>query len=349
MKSRKDISDITKRILIDYLSGTITEADAGTLRLWLEADHRNRILLNELRMIWDSSFLVKNRQVYDANQAWEDILTEISKKNERKTSIFTYWKSWIQIAALFVLVLSIGIFAGLNWKEKRPYQYQFTEIMTMGDSKVSLILTDGTEVWLNKDSRIYPSSDYGSKNRTIQLEGEAYFKVAENKKIPFNVHTSEVIITALGTAFNIRSYPEDNQIKTTLAEGAVLMTIKDSEKQAILKPDQMAIFQKGGNEFMVKDVTAAHYSLWKEPKWMIRKESIGNLADRLANRYGVVVNYTGEGLEKYAFSGTIIDEPLEEVLKMIRLTVPIDYKINEDTVWIQVDKKRQRLFNTLIH
>ena len=102
------------------------------------------------------------------------------------------------------------------------------------------------------------STDYGTKNRNIYLDGEAYFKVAKNKELPFRVHTSGITVTALGTVFNVKAYPEEKIIETTLEEGSVRIdpVIKGKSKKAalsiLLKPNQKAVYQKSGQEMSVK-------------------------------------------------------------------------------------------------
>ena len=138
-------------------------------------------------------------------------------KQESKTFILP---SWVKSAAAVILVLiTAGSLFALTNRDNTPTLY--SKVEAMRGQKSSITLPDGTSVILNSESSIMYGTDYNNSNRTVELQGEAYFDVKQNQTLPFTVKAGDLSITAKGTAFNVRAYLDENYISTTLTEGKV--------------------------------------------------------------------------------------------------------------------------------
>ena len=108
-----------------------------------------------------------------------------------------------------------------------------------------MLLPDGSTVWLNAGSRLTYDSLYGTTLREVTLSGEAYFDVVKNPKKPFIIHTGKINIRVLGTVFNVKSYPEEQTIETSLIKGSIEVSFPSQpSKKIILKPNQKLIIDK---------------------------------------------------------------------------------------------------------
>lgn len=125
-----------------------------------------------------------------------------------------------------------------------------------------LTLADGSKVWLNAGSELRYTEGFGKANRTLDLQGEAYFEVAKNEEIPFIVHTNEQEIRVLGTAFNISAYSDEPLLKTTLQEGS--LTVSTDRQKLVLKPNQQTVLNKKAKKMATQDVNAAAVIAWKD-------------------------------------------------------------------------------------
>lgn len=137
-------------------------------------------------------------------------------------------------------------------------------VMPHGSSS-KVVLSDGSVVWLNAGSSLVYPSTFTNKSREVVLFGEAYFKVAKNQEKPFLVQTSALEIKVLGTEFNVSAYPEDNVIQTVLKEGSVALRrigAPKTEKYIILKPNQLASFDKSTQLSSITYVNTDFYTLW---------------------------------------------------------------------------------------
>jgi ferric-dicitrate binding protein FerR (iron transport regulator) len=232
-----------------------------------------------------------------------------------------------------------------------------------------VVLSDGTKVWLNAGSKLRYPVNFLSDSRDVYLEGEAYFNVTKKLQQKFVVHTSEIKIKVYGTEFNVKAYPDEKIIQTTLVHGAITIEGDDGKKNLLaspilLKPNQLATFDKTySNELSIQEtksdakqithkeyipqnktlasvspiviipkIDPVIYTSWKESNWIIKGEELESLAIKLERRYDVKIIIKGATLKKYKFSGTLRDETLQQVLDIIKIIAPIKYSIDKKNV-----------------
>lgn len=250
---------------------------------------------------------------------------------------------------------------------KVPDQLSYTEIKSPLGSRSEIKLPDGTDVILNAGSTLKYRNDFNQNNRDIDLYGEGYFRVAKNPEIPLIVSAGYIDVTATGTEFNIKAYPEENTIEMTLIEGKVEIADSgvnsDNEEVIDLVPNQKAIFYKNGDEFKLENINKAIIKpepikpflervlispkadvektiAWTKGKLIFRGENLENLCIDLQRKYNVKFIFNEEALKKYRFTGVLLDETLEQVLDVIKLTAPIDFSIEGKTVNLFTDVKK---------
>ena len=141
-------------------------------------------------------------------------------------------------------------------------------------SKLKLSLPDGTSVWLNADSKLLYDNNFGINNRDVTLCGEGYFEVSKNKNLPFQVIPDDIKVEVLGTKFNVKNYPEDPNIKVALLEGSVMLY--DSLESTILKPNQIAQYDKQNKKTTLKTIEAEKYKRMDKRSPVFRRGKHGN-------------------------------------------------------------------------
>lgn len=203
-----------------------------------------------------------------------------------------------------------------------PGGYNVIETPKGGQYQVTL--PDGTGVWLNAASTLkYPVVFKGSERR-VELNGEAYFEVARNKKLPFRVVSDHQTVEVLGTHFNINSYQEEGIQKTTLLEGSVKVSVLKST--ATLKPGQQA--QVRGNErIAVSTVDTEEVMAWKNGYFRFYHEDIESIMRKVSRWYDVNVEFKGS-ISEEKFNGTISrTKDINQVLEMLEATNAVHFKI----------------------
>ncbi|WP_316818478.1 FecR family protein [Pedobacter nyackensis] len=198
-----------------------------------------------------------------------------------------------------------------------------------------IILPDGTKVWLNASSELkFPASFNQSKQRSVELSGEAYFEVAKNKMKPFMVRSNGQEIEVLGTHFNVNSYLDEKVAKTTLLEGAVKISQLKGNNPAsyVLRPGQQAI---AGNTIVIKNVDAMDAIDWKNGMFIFNKESLESIMRKLSRWYDVDVVFEDEKLKSKLLGGTVSRfSTVTEVLEVLELTELAHFKIKGRSIMV---------------
>lgn len=191
-----------------------------------------------------------------------------------------------------------------------------------------VVLPDGTEVWLNADSKLVFPSKFTGNNRVVTLTGEAYFEVAKNKSKPFIVNTGASKIEVLGTHFNIMAYKDEADNLVTLLEGAV--KVNSGTAKVLLKPGQQAeISRKNPSSIILNnEIDTEQIIAWKNGYFMFANEPVESIMRKISRWYNVDIVYQ-DNLQDKALWGTVSRfKNVSEVLKRLELTGVVRFKID---------------------
>lgn len=195
-----------------------------------------------------------------------------------------------------------------------------------------ILLSDGTEVWLNAVTTLHFPFKFSGSTREIRINGEAYLKVVKDAKHPFIVHTPQSSIQVLGTAFNVNSY-DSSQVKVSLIDGAV--QLKAGKGAATLKPGQQGVCEAGRSitvqPFDEKDILS-----WMQGVQVFYNAPVQEINSVLARWYGVEVVVDNPRLEKERFTGFIErSKPLKTFLEQMKMTTAVDYYFEEGVLHLK--------------
>jgi transmembrane sensor len=225
-----------------------------------------------------------------------------------------------------LLVFSVTNNGSVNEDQKN------NTITTPSGGQYQVNLPDGTQVWLNAETKFSFPSHFNAKNRWVELDGEAYFEVSKDKNHPFIVKSSKQEVEVLGTHFNINSYENSLGTKTTLLEGSVKVKGPNGEK--VIAPGEQSVIY--GNTIEVNAIDPAFSIDWKNGEFRFKDESLPSIIQKLSRWYGVrfVVNSRYESMP--SFSGSVSRfNNLSEVLKMLEETGNIKFYINGKVVTVK--------------
>ena len=203
----------------------------------------------------------------------------------------------------------------------------FNTITIPRSGEYKLVLSDGTKVWLNSDSKLeFPNTFVGDERR-VKLAGEAYFEVAKNKAKPFRVEVERVEVVVLGTSFNIHAY--DEAVKTTLVEGAVKLNV--AGKAYSLSPGFEANVDQGGVKIVKSDVY--EQIAWKDGKFVFREKRLEEVMSILSRWYDFEIFYQNAAVKDLHFTGNIPRHAtINEVLKFLERTHLVHFSVVGRTV-----------------
>ncbi|UII31827.1 DUF4974 domain-containing protein [Fulvivirga ulvae] len=209
------------------------------------------------------------------------------------------------------------------------------EIIIPRGGEFTLVLADGTKIWLNSQSSLrYPAAFNGDK-RIVELTGEAYFEVAHIKAQPFEVVTANQTITVLGTSFNVSHYPEDKEIVSTLVEGKVRVNTTGGSKTT-LSPGEQAVYNKSDNAITRRKVNVEKCIAWKNGLFYFENEPLEKIMTTLSRWYDIEVVYANPGQKQKRFTGTLKRyDTFENVIDLIEMTQDVKFRIKENVVNIE--------------
>lgn len=206
----------------------------------------------------------------------------------------------------------------------------YNRLITPRGGEYTVVLADGTQVWLNAESELtYPVRFAGSERRVF-LKGEAYFDVAKCEGKKFIVSSGNTQVSVLGTEFNVKGY-EDGQVAATLVEGAVV--VRHEEEECRLKPGEQAVVREDG--IKVAEVETVLYTAWKDGFFIYREASLDAIMQELARWYDFTYFYQNSGVADLNLTAKLRKfDQVEDVFEILEMTGQVEFVIKNKTVTI---------------
>ncbi|HRZ97213.1 MAG TPA: DUF4974 domain-containing protein [Paludibacter sp.] len=315
------------KLLEQYFDGTITKQEVMRLLEELKNDEFEKEWMLDQ---WNQTPEMMNKGAQ--KQILDKIKAEIVPARTFK------WKQWLSVAAVVLLVFTTSLSAFLLYESQSNKTAGDMTVTVEKGQKVALTLPDKSRVWVNSGSTMTYGSRFNSKERIIQLNGEAYFEVAKNKNAPFIVQSQGFSVEALGTAFDVKAYPDENQISTVLMEGKVV--VGDGLNTINLSPNQRVTYNRDTKNMQKSDVAdGLMYADWRYNKLTFNAETFEDIASVLERNYNVKFVFEAQSLKNYRYSGTIGNTSLESLLQIFAMTSPITYHMKDSVIYMNENKK----------
>ncbi len=338
-------------------SGEATIQELEELKELLGSDNMSGYTAEIVEKIWQAPLItIPENKVSDA--LWHRIAVRTS--GDKAAKLLRLFPLSKMIAAASVLLifslLAIIIYNYYDDKSLVVSHSNMNHVTTQPGSKSKLELPDGTQVWLNADSKLtYANGSFGKGNREVILTGEAFFDVTKNENVPFIIRTGPVNITVKGTAFNVKAYPKGETIETSLVRGLVeITTNEDPERKIMLKPNEKIIIpvkRPGTTAFskIIPDsVGSSLYTItklktsekepaeiaWINPQLIFDNEPFEVIAPKLESWYNISIRFTDDELKKKRFTGVIEKETIKETLEAMQLSYHFYYQIKQNELWV---------------
>lgn len=254
---------------------------------------------------------------YDGHAVYARILNRINRKAPRLRRFITGWRIAASVALLLCAGVIIYQYSGNVKQEGLEHK------VTAHGETAELILEDGTKVWLNAGSELIYPGRFTGNTREITLSGEAYFEVTQDINRPFLIHSGEVITRVLGTTFNIKAYPDENDIAVSVVTGKVEVAAKPDKginrvKKVYVTPEQQAIYRKNSRSLI--HVRSPGHSddavAWKAGKMVYENKALAEIIADVERKYNVRITIP-ERLSTCSVSVDFDGEPLDFILNVL--------------------------------
>jgi len=263
----------------------------------------------------------------------------INRVHPERRIVWVKWLGWA--AACLTLFIFLPFWRNKPTPKKQP-STEYYEITTQYGQKKTLRMPDSSLVYLNSGSSIRYSSDFNKKNRSVKLKGEAYFEVKQDPSLPFVVESEGLITRVLGTTFNVKAFPDEEEVYVALKSGAVEVQQLDanaagptSRNRIILEPGRRVSFNKNKRELSVGQIgTMEAWGVWRKEVLSFNNMPFSEVKRLLERWYNVNIHVANQTLLHYRFTGSFEDLPINKVLSRLAKSSPFKYDIKEKEVYI---------------
>ena len=287
--------------------------------------------------LWVSSAVADDTQQYDVDQAFERFRKRTGLDQSGRQS-YKWYRTWSVAAVAIVLLGLITVTA--YWQGSRQIQSNFSDIVVEAPlgSKTKLTLPDGSTVWLNAGSKMVYSQGFGVSDRRLAFQGEGYFEVEKNDEMPFLVQTHDVNVTVVGTKFNFRNYPEDEEAVVELLEGKVALEDQLKEEAVrYLSPNEKMVLHKATGEMDITSTKVKEATLWTENILLFDEDLLPDIVRELERSYHVQIEIENEDLKQTRFYGQFnqLEQNIYDVLDMLSETGKLKYHEEGKVIYLK--------------
>ncbi len=272
--------------------------------------------------------LLAEMQQYDV----QDALRKVNRKIDRKQR---GWMPILQrIAAAMLIPVLLGSVSYIIYLHKQvsPLETVWQTVETLPGQRSFLKLPDGTSVWLNSATKLTYPATFSRNSREVKLDGEAFFDVTRMEHRPFNVDIGDIRVKVLGTEFNVNNYKEDEDSHIYLKSGLIeLHSNSDNEERMILSldPGERAVYHKDEKKLTLLKGQSDVCLAWLEGKMVFRDDPMTEVVRKLNRYFNAEITIANPEIREYTYTATFQDESLEQILELLKISAPINYKIDK--------------------
>ncbi len=322
--------DNFKETIRRFFSDSYSEEDLKKLFLWLNSEKGH----DELGRLFDGSRPAANFDD-DISVDSEKMLTHIRKgiKDRKSLKIKRTFNRLLPYVAMLIFVLgSVFFFSHKKSSGEGAFKSRTVTVITQNGQRSQVVLPDSSIVWLNSGTTLTYRDNFSEHCREVILNGEAFFKVAHNDKLPFNVQCNTVVVSVLGTEFDVNAYPESGKVCVALESGEVALSHNRIESfNYTLQPGELATCDLMQNTIQVDKADVSQYASWKDGLLVFKNEPMKTVFEKLKRWYNIDIEVTDKTIYESIFTGTIQSESYEQIFRLIEYSCPVKCRINHNS------------------
>lgn len=318
-----------EQLLIRFLTHTCTPEDLRLVDRWIASNKANADWLFEMERVWSLKDELRFSDKKEIEEAYNRFTLSQGKGKNAVQHFYLY-----SILKYVAAVLIIGLL-GLNlYKMVQPATVGENTVEVPKGQRASLMLSDGTRIWLNSQSKLIYPTQFSDKERNVRLEGEAFFEVSHKEHLPFVVHSPLLAIKVLGTKFNVKAYLNEKSV-VTLAEGKVEVETNDCKNKLTLKPNEQISYSESSGLTLEKNINTNTVKLWMNGEGAFIQCRLDNIVRDLERKFDVKIIITDHSLSSEIFTCRFKETAtIEQVLHLLKETRRLDYSFEGEQIRI---------------
>lgn len=306
-------------LLVKYLLGEASAGERREVEHWIDADPDHQRYYEQFKFIWDESQDLAAKSEVDENDAWKRFQQRVS--GEQDMPLMTVVKpartKWYDTRVAAAVIMLVGV-AALLYYILVPFRTSKQVVLAATAEAKAETLPDGSVITLNKNSTISYAAEFKGDKRNVKLSGEAFFQVKPDIAKPFIVTINDVTITVLGTSFNVKSING----KTEVIVESGLVKVEHDTRSVQLKQKEKLEIEANDSALVKEPVTDQFYKFYRTREIVCDDTPLWKLVQVLNEAYNVNIVIENPALKSLEIDVPFYNEPLEEVLKVIKETFP---------------------------
>lgn len=323
-------------MLISYLRGETSPEETNNIEQWINNDHTNKKILLELARIYYAQETEERISSRDSLNAYNLVKRRLDKrKNIQRVKHFFFAAACLTGVIISSIIFSYIYEASIRQPNNRSER---VTVFSNPGMRSTFTLPDGSIAYLNSGSSLsfplhFTNKDY---ERRIFLQGEGYFKVKHNDKLPFivSVNHDKINIRATGTEFNVQAYSKENNVRVTLVNGSIVLLMKKRNNQnkytQLTKPQRVS-YELSNEKISIDSVDAKNESAWREGRLVFKNSPLPEMLEKLTHFYNVKFTVQDPIIYSYSFTGNFNNRQLSQILDYLKISSSMDYKIQQAT------------------
>lgn len=327
-KASKHIDQLITR----YLAGEASRSEKLLLENWLAKSEENQKYFDGIKLIYEKASKVYPDIDFNVDKAWGDVKGKMKFTPKVEIKVQKSEWGWLRVAASLVAIIGISAIIYFSAHEKEVI-ITTTPVNNLAiaspDSSINKKLPDSTEVYLNKKSKLTYNPDYGKKNREVALVGEAYFNATHSVDKPLTVKVENTFIKDIGTAFNIKAYPEEDIIEVYVETGKVIFYSEKNSGLTLVKGD-VGVFNKKSNSFSKKLTVDANILSYKTKYFTFINARLQDVIRQLNSVYAQQISIKNKEIENCTITVTFENESIDTIVNIISETLDLTLSKTSD-------------------
>lgn len=321
---------VFEELLGRYLAGELSSEEALRFDAALKQKPGLKDQLDEFRRVWDSMDGVTEQHGYDVDAEWSALSEKIpdfasAEESTGKVRSLLYYSYRIAAALL------VGVLFAFAWIYAT--KIAGTRVLEAGMEPMEVMLEDGTQVILNRHSKIRYSKQFSTDSRKLILSGEAWFDVARDTARPFLIDAGSALVEVLGTSFNVNAYEENPTVEIVVESGVVAVSAKqDHEDQIILRAGNSGTYNSKSRELQVLTTFHPNKLSWKTRELYFEDSPLSEVAQLVGKVYNVKVHIPNKDLASCRITVRFNDQSLDAVLNVLERTLDLEITRSGDSI-----------------
>lgn len=324
--------DIT--LAIKYITNTANKKEKTTFEKWLTQADANQKKYERFILDWEKSAEGLKDYYPDAHDAWNKFalkmaIHKINNSIDKTRIIMSKWRSIAAVAAIIITMGVLLFYVSLS----NSNRFKSYTVYTTNDSLKSVILEDGSTIWLNKYSELKVPNWKEKDDRMVYLKGEAFFEVAYNAQRPFLVQTEYTTTRVLGTSFNLTTTNEQDLV--SLVSGKIQFYPSNAdEKAVILVPGEMLNYNHLLKQFEKSKFNDNNFIAWKTGELNFKNAPLPKVLYEISDYYELKLSGNTKGYESYSLTANFNKQPIEKLISVLELTWNASITVSSDTLYL---------------